>query len=341
MSEPMATGPLLAVRDLTVSFRTLAGQVHAVNGLDLTIAPGEIVGLVGESGSGKSVTSRAIMGLLPTRTTTVQGSIQLAGRELVGLSEAEYRRVRGEQVAMIFQDPLTALDPLYRAGEQVAEALRFHLGLSRAAADTRVVELLDAVGLPDPAGTARRYPHELSGGMRQRVMIAMALACEPELLIADEPTTALDVTVQAQILDLLRGLVRERGMALLLITHDLGVVREMCERAVVLYAGRVAEEAPVGELLGRPFHPYTSGLAASIPSIATRRPRLPQIPGTPPNPAALPPGCAFAARCPAAVERCRTERPEPSLPVDGRRAACHRSDELRDGTLQLAWEPPR
>jgi len=341
MSEPMATGPLLAVRDLTVSFRTLAGQVHAVNGLDLTIAPGEIVGLVGESGSGKSVTSRAIMGLLPTRTTTVQGSIRLAGRELVGLSEAEYRRVRGEQVAMIFQDPLTALDPLYRAGEQVAEALRFHLGLSRAAADTRVVELLDAVGLPDPAGTARRYPHELSGGMRQRVMIAMALACEPELLIADEPTTALDVTVQAQILDLLRGLVRERGMALLLITHDLGVVREMCERAVVLYAGRVAEEAPVGELLGRPFHPYTSGLAASIPSIATRRPRLPQIPGTPPNPAALPPGCAFAARCPAAVERCRTERPEPSLPVDGRRAACHRSDELRDGTLQLAWEPPR
>ncbi len=341
MSEPMATGPLLAVRDLTVSFRTLAGQVHAVNGLDLTIAPGEIVGLVGESGSGKSVTSRAIMGLLPTRTTTVQGSIRLAGRELVGLPEAEYRRVRGEQVAMIFQDPLTALDPLYRAGEQVAEALRFHLGLSRAAADTRVVELLDAVGLPDPAGTARRYPHELSGGMRQRVMIAMALACEPELLIADEPTTALDVTVQAQILDLLRGLVRERGMALLLITHDLGVVREMCERAVVLYAGRVAEEAPVGELLGRPFHPYTSGLAASIPSIATRRPRLPQIPGTPPNPAALPPGCAFAARCPAAVERCRTERPEPSLPVDGRRAACHRSDELRDGTLQLAWEPPR
>jgi len=341
MSEPMATGPLLAVRDLTVSFRTLAGQVHAVNGLDLTIAPGEIVGLVGESGSGKSVTSRAIMGLLPTRTTTVQGSIRLAGRELVGLPEAEYRRVRGEQVAMIFQDPLTALDPLYRAGEQVAEALRFHLGLSRAAADTRVVELLDAVGLPDPAGTARRYPHELSGGMRQRVMIAMALACEPELLIADEPTTALDVTVQAQILDLLRGLVRERGMALLLITHDLGVVREMCERAVVLYAGRVAEEAPVGELLGRPFHPYTSGLAASIPSIATRRPRLPQIPGTPPNPAALPPGCAFAARCPAAVERCRTERPEPSHAVDGRRAACHRSDELRDGTLQLAWEPPR
>jgi len=325
MSEPMATGPLLAVRDLTVSFRTLAGQVHAVNGLDLTIEPGEIVGLVGESGSGKSVTSRAIMGLLPTRTTTVQGSIRLAGCELVGLSEAEYRRVRGEQVAMIFQDPLTALDPLYRAGEQVAEALRFHLGLSRAAADTRVVELLDAVGLPDPAGTARRYPHELSGGMRQRVMIAMALACEPELLIADEPTTALDVTVQAQILDLLRGLVRERGMALLLITHDLGVVREMCERAVVLYAGRVAEEAPVGELLGRPFHPYTSGLAASIPSIATRRPRLPQIPGTPPNPAALPPGCAFAARCPAAVERCRTERPEPSLPVDGRRAATRTS----------------
>jgi peptide/nickel transport system ATP-binding protein len=332
-------GPaLLEVRGLTVAFRTLAGSVHAVNGLDLDLRAGEIVGLVGESGSGKSVTSRAIMGLLPRRTSEVSGSVRLAGRELVGLPESDYRRVRGEQVAMIFQDPLTALDPLYRAGEQVAEALRFHKGLDRRAARTRVVELLASVGLPDPAGTAEKYPHELSGGMRQRVMIAMALACEPSLLIADEPTTALDVTVQAQILDLLRGLVRDRGMALLFITHDLGVVRELCERAVVLYAGRVAEQAPVADLLRTPLHPYTSGLAASIPSITERRRRLPQISGMPPDPAALPPGCAFAARCPAVLDICRTDLPPLTELEPGRRSACHRSAELRDQGLRLQWE---
>jgi oligopeptide/dipeptide ABC transporter ATP-binding protein len=329
---------LLEVHGLTVAFETLAGPVHAVNGLDMELRPGEIVGLVGESGSGKSVTSRAIMGLLPPRTSRIAGSVRLAGRELVGLPEAQYRRVRGEHVAMIFQDPLTALDPLYRAGEQVAEALRFHFGLSRSAASRRVVELLDAVGLPDPAGTARRYPHELSGGMRQRVMIAMALACEPELLIADEPTTALDVTVQAQILELLRRLVRERGMALLLITHDLGVVRELCERAVVLYAGRVAEEGPVSDLLRSPLHPYTSGLGVSMPSIAARRQRLPQIPGTPPDPASLPRGCAFSPRCPAALDRCHAEQPPIVEPLPARRSACHRAGELRDGSLALTWE---
>ena len=329
---------LLEARGLTVSFRTLAGSVHAVNGLDLDLRAGEIVGLVGESGSGKSVTSRAIMGLLPRRSAEVSGSVRLDGRELVGLPESDYRRVRGEQVAMIFQDPLTALDPLYRAGEQVAEALRFHKGLSRRAARERVVDLLASVGLTDPAGTAEKYPHELSGGMRQRVMIAMALACEPSLLIADEPTTALDVTVQAQILDLLRGLVRDRGMALLFITHDLGVVRELCERAIVLYAGRVAEEAPVADLLRMPYHPYTSGLAASIPSITERRRRLPQISGMPPDPAALPPGCAFAARCPAALDICRFDQPQLTELSPGRRSACHRSTELRDQTLRLEWE---
>ena len=228
------------------------------------------------------------MGLLPPRTSLVSGSIRLEGDELVGLPESRYRRVRGERVAMIFQDPLTALDPLYRAGEQVAEALRFHFGLDRGTARGRVVELFEAVGLPNPADVAERYPHELSGGMRQRVMIAMALACEPELLIADEPTTALDVTVQAQILELLRSLARERGMALLLITHDLGVVRELCERAIVLYAGRVVEEAPVADLLAAPRHPYTAGLGASIPSIAARRPAAAD-PGPPPDPAACRP----------------------------------------------------
>jgi oligopeptide/dipeptide ABC transporter ATP-binding protein len=329
---------LLEVRDLTVAFKTTGGLVRAVNGVDITMRAGEIVGLVGESGSGKSVSSRAIMGLLPARTSLISGSIRLDGEELVGMRESRYRRVRGERVGMIFQDPLTALDPLYRAGEQVAEALRFHFGLGRPAARARVIELLDSVGLPHPADVAERYPHELSGGMRQRVMIAMALACEPELLIADEPTTALDVTIQAQILDLLRSLARERDMALLLITHDLGVVRELCERAIVLYAGRVVEEAPVTDLLRSPRHPYTAGLGASIPSIASRRARLPQIPGTPPDPTAMPAGCAFAPRCPAAIEACVMAVP-PLIDLEpGRRSACLRAVELANGTLDISWE---
>jgi peptide/nickel transport system ATP-binding protein len=337
-SSARAATTLLEVRDLTVRFRTEAGTVHAVNGLDLDIHAGEIVGLVGESGSGKSVSSRAVMGLLPPRTSTVSGSIRLEGDELVGLPEASYRRVRGERVAMIFQDPLTALDPLYRAGDQVSEALRFHFGMSRSAARGPVIELFGAVGLPDPVDVVERYPHELSGGMRQRVMIAMALACEPELLIADEPTTALDVTVQAQILELLRSLARDRGMALLLITHDLGVVRELCERAVVLYAGRVVEEAPVTQLLSSPRHPYTAGLRASIPSLAERRRRLPQIPGNPPDPASLPSGCAFAPRCPLVLERCLVEVPQLLDVGGGRRSACHRSSELAAGSIEITWD---
>jgi oligopeptide/dipeptide ABC transporter ATP-binding protein len=329
---------LLSVRDLEVEFRTTAGPVRAVNGISFEIAAGETVGLVGESGSGKSVTSRAIMGLLPPRTSRVGGSITLNGDELVGLSEQAYRKVRGERVAMVFQDPLTALNPLYRAGEQVAEALRFHFGVSRSEAAARTRGLFADVGLPDPDGVVEKYPHELSGGMRQRVLIAMALACEPQLLIADEPTTALDVTIQAQILELLRDLVRDRGMALLLITHDLGVVRELCERAIVLYAGRIAEMAPVESLFAAPRHPYTAGLAASNPQIASRRARLPQIPGGPPNPASIPPGCPFSPRCPAAIDRCRTEVPPLVAGPDGRPAACHRTAELVAGTLTLDWE---
>jgi oligopeptide/dipeptide ABC transporter ATP-binding protein len=334
----VALEALVSVRDLEVEFRTTAGPVRAVNGISFDVAAGEMVGLVGESGSGKSVTSRAIMGLLPRRTSTVRGSIRLGDDELVGLGERAYRRIRGERIAMVFQDPLTALNPLLRAGEQVAEALRFHFALSRAAATERTRSLFADVGLPDPDAIVSRYPHELSGGMRQRVLIAMALACEPELLIADEPTTALDVTIQAQILELLRDLVRERGMALLLITHDLGVVRELCERAIVMYAGQIVEGASVAQLFRDPRHPYTAGLAASNPSIVSRRARLPQIPGGPPNPAEVLPGCPFAPRCPAAIDPCTVDVP-PLVPVgDGRLAACHRSGELAAHTLQLSWE---
>jgi oligopeptide/dipeptide ABC transporter ATP-binding protein len=333
---PAAGQPLLEIRGLDVEFRTIAGPIHAVNGVDLDVRAGEIVGLVGESGSGKSVTSRAVMGLLPRRTSTIRGSIRLGGDELVGLPERAYRRVRGERVAMIFQDPMTALDPLYPAGEQVAEALRFHFRLSRSAARARVRELFGQVGL-DAQAVLDSLPHQLSGGMRQRVLIAMALACEPELLIADEPTTALDVTIQAQILDLLGELVRRRGMALLLITHDLGVIRALCERAVVMYAGRVAEAAPVTALFTDPRHPYTAGLATSIPSIAARRRRLPQIAGLPPDPVAVPAACAFAPRCPIALEVCRTVRPPLEDVGVGHSAACHRSGELAAG-LELSWE---
>lgn len=329
-------GPLLEIRGLDVRFRTSAGPVHAVDGIDLDVGAGEMVGVVGESGSGKSVTCRAVMGLLPRRTTEIRGSIRLGGDELVGLREKVYRRVRGERVAMIFQDPMTALDPLYSAGEQVAEALRFHFGLSRGTARTRVRDLFSQVRLADPDKVIDAYPHQLSGGMRQRVMIAMALACEPELLIADEPTTALDVTTQAQILELLRDLVRARGMALLFITHDLGVVRQLCERAVVLYAGRVAETAPVAGLFTAPYHPYTAGLAASIPSMARRSRRLARIPGTPVDPAHVPAGCPFAARCPAAIQLCRDERPPLVELSPGRTAACHRSTEVAAG-LFLDW----
>jgi peptide/nickel transport system ATP-binding protein len=332
--------PLLAIRDLEVEFRTSGGPVRAVNGVSFDIAAGEMVGLVGESGSGKSVTSRAVMGLLPPRTSTIRGSVRLSGDELVGLPEKAYRKVRGERVAMVFQDPLTALNPLYRAGEQVAEALRFHFGLSQKEALGRARDLFADVGLPDPDEVVAKYPHELSGGMRQRVLIAMALACEPDLLIADEPTTALDVTIQAQILELLRDLVQDRGMALLLITHDLGVVRELCERAIVLYAGRIAEQASVDRLFANPLHPYTAGLAASNPQIASRRARLPQIPGGPPNPASIPPGCPFSPRCPAAVDRCAVEVPVLLPAGNGRLVACHRSPELAAGTLSLSWEDP-
>ena len=296
---------LLAVRDLQVRFATDDGVIGAVDGVSFEVRRGEIVALVGESGCGKSVTAQSLIGLTRSPNATITGSALFEGRDLIAASDAELRAVRGAQIAMVFQDPMTSLNPVYRIGDQIAEGLRAHRSISRRDATARAVELLDAVGIPNPSRRVRDYPHEFSGGMRQRVMIAMALALQPRLLIADEPTTALDVTIQAQILDLLRTLNREHGVAVLLITHDLGVVAELAERVVVMYAGQVVEQAGLQELFATPGHPYTWGLLGSIPRLDQPRPeRLAQIPGQPPSLLAPPAGCRFAPRCAHAFDQC-------------------------------------
>lgn len=318
--------PLMEVTRLTTTFRTSQGRLTAVDDLSFTIMAGEIVGLVGESGCGKSVTSRSLMGLIPQPPGSVRGSIRLEGQELVGQNRRAWQRVRGERMAMIFQDPMTSLNPVYSVGEQVGEALRFHKGLGRQAAREVVAGLLLQVGLPSERLDA--YPHELSGGMRQRVMIAMAIACAPRLLIADEPTTALDVTIQAQILDLLVQLNRERHMALLLVTHDLGVVAEVCQRVMVMYAGRVVEQSAVTDLFRQPLHPYTLGLMHSIPDIERPQARLQPIPGAPPDLVRVPAGCPFHPRCPLVREECRSQRPSLRELLPGHLTACHFAREL-------------
>jgi len=303
------TAPLLQVRDLRVRFHTERGVLTAVDGVSFELAAGEILGVVGESGSGKSVTLTSVLGLLGA-AAEVQGSVKLRGRELIGLPPHELQRVRGGDVAMVFQDPMTALTPVYSIGWQIVEQLRAHEKLSAGAAKARAVELLAAVGLPSPAAQFERFPHQLSGGMRQRAVIAMALSCKPAVLIADEPTTALDVTVQAQILALIDQLRRELGLAVVLITHDMGVVAELADRVMVMYAGRVVERGSAHELFDNAWHPYTWGLLGSIPPLAGPRPRrLPSIRGTPPPLHALPPGCAFAPRCAVAQARCDSAKP--------------------------------
>jgi peptide/nickel transport system ATP-binding protein len=302
--------PLLEVRDLSVRFDTDEGTVHAVDGMALDLTAGEVLGIVGESGCGKSVTALSILGLLP-KTATVTGSVRFEGAELLGAPGSLLRKIRGRQISFVFQEPMTSLNPVLRIGHQVEEVLREHLNLSRSAAKERVVELLDLVHIPDPRRRIDEYPHQLSGGMRQRVVIAMALACDPKILIADEPTTALDVTIQAGILDLLRELRARLGTAIVLITHNLGVVADLADRVVVMYAGRKAEEAAVGELFAHPQHPYTIGLLGAVPRAGVaRNGRLQEIPGRVPSLAEPPGHCAFADRCPRADEQSWSSVPE-------------------------------
>ncbi len=316
--------PLLEVTGLRVGFETDAGIARAVDGVSFHVEPGEILGIVGESGSGKSVTSLSLLGLVPSPPGRVEAgsSIRFRGEELVGAPERRLRQVRGNEIAMIFQEPMTSLNPVHTIGAQITESLRLHRGLGKREARARAVELLREVGITDPEARAHAYPHQLSGGMRQRVMIAIALSCEPALLIADEPTTALDVTIQAQILELILGLRERRGMAVLLITHDLGVVAEVCDRVVVMYAGQVVEEGPVEAIFRDPRHPYTQGLLGAIPRLGRPVERLAVIPGTTPNATEWPAGCRFHTRCPHAWELCRTTAPAPVETGPGCRAAC-------------------
>jgi oligopeptide transport system ATP-binding protein len=315
--------PLLSVEDLRVEFWTQRGTVYAVNGVSFDIAPGETLGIVGESGCGKSVTSLAILGILPRAGRVTGGRAVFEDRNLVELSDAELRRIRGRQIAMIFQDPMTSLNPVLTVGRQIREALQTHFGIDRKQAQVRAIELLDQVGIPSARDRVDDYPHQFSGGMRQRAMIAMALACEPKLLIADEPTTALDVTIQAQILDLLRALVAERDTALILITHDLGVVAGMCERVHVMYGGMVMETGPAEDVFRAPRHPYTLGLLQSVPRLDTPRGRkLHPIEGAPRDMLQPPSACPFAPRCAYEVERSRQEVPSLVELAPNHRVAC-------------------
>jgi peptide/nickel transport system ATP-binding protein len=312
-------GPLLEINGLRVSFTTQDGMVNAVDGVSFDLAAGEVLAIVGESGSGKSVTAQTVIGLTRAPNATIGGSVKFRGQDLTALSDGELRSIRGEDIAMVFQDPMTSLNPVYRVGDQITEMIRAHRDVSRKEARDRAVELLRTVGIPNPERRVRDYPHEFSGGMRQRVMIAMALSLEPEVLIADEPTTALDVTIQAQILRLLAELNAQRDLAVVLITHDLGVVAEIADRVLVMYAGQVVEDASVDDIFYDPQHPYTWGLFGSLtPLDATRRSRLPQIGGAPPSLLSPPPGCRFAPRCPHVFERC-TQLP----PLETRAAVGH------------------
>jgi peptide/nickel transport system ATP-binding protein len=319
----MSSELLLDVRDLAVQFPTQDGVVNAVSGLSFTLRRGETLGIVGESGSGKSVTNLAILGLLNAKRSKISGEILLHGKDLLKASPAELRGVRGKDVAMIFQDPFACLHPMYRVGNQIAEAVRAHLDVSKANAFERAVEVLDAVGIPNARSRAKDYPHQFSGGMRQRAMIAMALVHNPSVLIADEPTTALDVTVQAQILELIDKVKRDFDIGVILITHDLGVVAETAQTVMVMYAGRAVEHGPAAEVFAQPQHPYTWGLLESMPSIEAKVAHLRAIEGSPPSVINLPPGCPFHPRCPHRFQPCDKIRPPLAEIEGGHKDACH------------------
>ena len=318
--------PVLSVRNLRVEFPTRRGTFTAVDDVSFDIMPGEVLGVVGESGAGKSMTGNAVIGLLEPPGRIAGGSVHLKGKRIDNLPSDAMRRIRGKRIGMVFQDPLTSLDPLYRIGDQLIETIMTHARVSSGVARARAISLLAEAGIPAPEARIDNYPHQFSGGMRQRVVLALALAAEPELVIADEPTTALDVSVQAQIIALLKRLCAEHGVAVMLITHDMGVIAETADRVAVMYAGRIAEIGPVRDVIKSPFHPYTKGLMGSIPSLDSEADRLVQIPGSMPRLNAIPPGCAFNPRCPHAFARCVVERPW-LIPLARSEAACWLYDE--------------
>ncbi len=323
---PEAETPVLSVRNLKIDFAGRRGTVTAIHDVSLDIARGEILGVVGESGAGKSLTGAAVIGLLEPPGRVAGGEIHLAGQRIDTLPERERRRLRGRRIGAIFQDPLTSLDPLMTVGGQLVETMRQHLPISRREAEARAVALLAEVGIASPAERVRQYPHQFSGGMRQRVVIALALCVEPDLIVADEPTTALDVSIQAQITTLLKRLARERGTAVMLVTHDMGVIAETADRVAVMYAGRIVETGPVLDVIRKPAHPYTRGLMGAIPSLAAKSSRLVQIDGAMPRPGSLPSGCAFRTRCPDAIAACAAAVP-PFVSAGATRAACLRLTE--------------
>ncbi|MEC2055411.1 ABC transporter ATP-binding protein [Peribacillus psychrosaccharolyticus] len=314
--------PIIEVKQLRTSFQTDDGSIPVVNSIDFHVSPGEVLGVVGESGCGKSVTSLSIMGLVDARTGKVEGEILFKGDNLADASEKKMRKIRGNEIAMIFQEPMTSLNPVFTIGQQLTESLRVHRKWGKKQAAVRAVEMLKLVGLGRAEELLKQYPHQLSGGMRQRVMIAMAMICEPELLIADEPTTALDVTIQAQILELMKDLNKKTDTAILMITHDLGVVAEMCQRVIVMYAGRIVEEGDVRSVFQNPLHPYTVGLIQSIPDMRVKKDRLYSIPGNVPKPGSQNLGCQFAPRCAHAMSRCISETPALTNHENGQKVRC-------------------
>ncbi|MBP3040238.1 ABC transporter ATP-binding protein [Bacillaceae bacterium Marseille-Q3522] len=329
----MVGDPVLEIKNLQTSFITDDGVIPVVNNIDFSVGRKEIIGIVGESGCGKSVTSLSIMGLIPTNTGKVEGEILFEGNNLVGASEKKMRSIRGNDIAMIFQEPMTSLNPVFTIGEQLIESIKIHRKWPKKKAKEQAIQMLKKVGLPRAEQLIKEYPHQLSGGMRQRVMIAMAMICEPRLLIADEPTTALDVTIQAQILDLMKQLNRETDTSIIMITHDLGVVAEMCQRIIVMYSGKIVEEADVRTIFKQPKHPYTIGLIQSVPDMRVKKEQLYSIPGHVPKPGSIKEGCPFAPRCPHANDRCLTETPDLTVLESGQKVRCWLYEDGKEGQI--------